>query len=148
MTATTLQVRNPAGISTAVPITVQANAAQLFTADGKSVLGVHANGSALSKTAPAAPGETIVIYATGLGATNPALTPGQLPIEASGLVTLPKVTIGPDTATVVSAGTVPGNAAMYQITVQVPSNAANGDLPVVLSVGTFSAAQTVLTVQK
>lgn len=148
VTATTLQVRNPAGMSTAVPITLQANAAQLFTADGKSVLGVHANGSSLGKTAPAAPGETVTIYATGLGATSPALIPGQVPIEAAGLATLPRVTIGPDTATVVSAASVPGSPGMYQIAVQVPSTAVNGDLPLVLQVGTFSAASTVLTVQK
>jgi len=148
VTATTLQVRNPAGISTAVPITLQANAAQLFTADGKSVLGVHANGASIGKTAPAAPGETVTIYATGLGATTPALTPGQVPTEAAGLATLPRVTIGPDTATVVSAATVAGSPGMYQVAVQVPSNAVNGDLPLVLQVGTFSAASTVLTVQK
>ena len=41
-----------------MPITIQANAPQLFTVDGKNVLGAHANGSLLSKSAPAAPGET------------------------------------------------------------------------------------------
>jgi hypothetical protein len=28
-----------------VPITVQVNAAQLFTSDGKNVMGAHANGN-------------------------------------------------------------------------------------------------------
>ena len=75
----TIQVRNPAGITTAIPLTVQASAPQLFTTDGKFVLGAHSNGGSLNKGAPAAPGEAIVVYATGLGATNPPLVPGQLP---------------------------------------------------------------------
>ena len=49
ITAATVQVRNPAGISTAVPLTIQANAPQLFTIDGKNVLGTHANGALLGK---------------------------------------------------------------------------------------------------
>jgi uncharacterized protein (TIGR03437 family) len=144
-TATTVQVRNPSGISTAVPLTVQANAGQLFTVDGKAVLGTKASGSLLGK---AAPGETIVIYGTGLGATNPALIQGQVPAEAAPLTTLPRVTIGGAAATVVAAGVVPGSAGVYQITVQVPVDAANGDLPVIVQIGTASSAAATLTVQK
>jgi uncharacterized protein (TIGR03437 family) len=146
--ATTLQVRNPAGINTALPITVSANAPQLFTTDGKSVMGAHANGSLVGKAAPAAPGETIVVYGTGLGAASPALIPGQVPTDALSLATLPQVTIGGTAATVTFAGCVPGTAGVYQINVQVPSGAANGDLPLIVQVGTASSASTVLTVQK
>ena len=148
VTATTVQVRNPAGTNTAVPITVQANAAQLFTSDGKSVLGAHANGTLLGKAAPAAPGESIVIYGTGLGAASPALIPGVVPSDASPLATLPQVTIGGTQATVSFAGVVPGTAGVYQINVQVPSGAANGDLPLIVQVGTASSVSTMLTVQK
>jgi uncharacterized protein (TIGR03437 family) len=147
-TATTVQVRNPAGISTTVPLTVQANAAQLFTSDGKSVLGTHTNGTLVGKSAPAVPGETIAIYATGLGATTPAQIPGMVPVAPAALATLPQVTIGGAPATVSSAGIVPNTAGLYQLNVQVPSTAVNGDLPLVVQVGTNSLASTVLTVQK
>jgi len=148
VTATTVQVRNPAGMSTAVPITVQANAPQLFTTDGKHALCAHADGAFLGATTPAAPGETVIVYGTGLGATNPALIPGQVPAAPASLATLPQVTIGGAAATVVSAGIVPGSAGLYQVNVQVPSDAANGDLPLIVQVGTASSASTLITVQK
>jgi uncharacterized protein (TIGR03437 family) len=143
-----VQVRNPAGITTAGPLTVQASAPQFFTADGKSVLGAHANGTLLSKTAPAAPGETITVYATGCGPVSPGLIPAQLPISAASVATAPQVTIGGAPATVAFAGVVAGAAGLYQINVQVPSGAANGDLPLVVQVGTASSAPVLVTVQK
>jgi uncharacterized protein (TIGR03437 family) len=149
--AMTVQVKNPAGISAAVPLTVQAGAAQLFTTDGKNALGTHGNGALIGKAGSAtaaAPGETIAIYGTGLGATTPALIPGQLPADAANLATLPQVMIGGVAATVVAAGVVPGSAGLYQVNVRVPPDAANGDLPLILQVGTFSSAPVLLPVQK
>jgi uncharacterized protein (TIGR03437 family) len=148
ITAVTVQVRNPAGISTNLPVTVQANAAQLFTVDGKSVLAAHANGSLLSKSSPAVPGETISLYATGCGPTTPALIPGVVPSAPAAIATPPVITIGGTPATVVGAGVVPNTAGLYQINVQVPSSAASGDLPLVMQVGTASTAPILLTVQK
>src|SRR5262249_28131496 len=51
-TATTVAVRNPAGISASMPITVQADAPQLFTVDGKHVLGARTSGASLGSAAP------------------------------------------------------------------------------------------------
>jgi uncharacterized protein (TIGR03437 family) len=154
--AITVQVRNPAGLSAAVPLTVQANAPQLFTLDGKNVLATHANGTYVGKaglvasltTTPAAPGETVSIYGTGMGATTPAQIPGQVPQVAAPLATTPQVTIGGAAANVVAAAVVPGAAGLYQLNVQVPSDAANGDLPVVVRIGTADSASTLITVQK
>jgi uncharacterized protein (TIGR03437 family) len=143
--AATVQVRNPAGITATVAMAVAGNAPQLFTADGKKVLASRANGNTV---ATAAPGETITIYGTGLGATNPALIPGILPADAFPLATLPQVTIGDAAATVVSASVVPGTAGVYQVRVTVPSAAANGDLPLVIRTGTANSASTTLTVAK
>src|SRR5258707_1222614 len=99
----------------AVRLTLQANGPQLFTVDGKYVLGIHADGTYIGKpgivpvsgmapiialsdegfsTTPVKPGESIVVFGTGLGPTSPALIPGQVPGEAANLVTLPQVTIG------------------------------------------------------
>jgi uncharacterized protein (TIGR03437 family) len=144
---TTVLVRNPAGITSEVPITLNASAAQLFTSGG-SVLATRANGALLGKTAPAAPGDTIVLYATGLGATTPGLIAGQIPTQPANLTTLPRVTIGGQDATVVSGGIVPGSGGLYQVAVQVPAAAVSGDLPVALVVGTTTSATAPLTVQK
>jgi uncharacterized protein (TIGR03437 family) len=147
-----VQVRNPAGISTQVPITVQANAPQLFTADGKYVLATHMNGSLVGKggtSPPAAPGETIILYGTGLGPTSPALIPGQLPTQAASLTGTQQVTIGGADAKVVSAGVVPGTAGLYQLDVQVPASLVDGDQPVFCSNGGgVNSATTLITVQK
>jgi len=147
-TATTLQVRNPAGASAPVPITIQGSAPQLFTSDGKTVLGTHASGSFVGGAAPATPGETIAIYGTGMGVTNPAQIPGQIPTDPANLATLPTVTIGGTTATVSSAGIVAGNVGVYRVTVQVPADATTGDLPVIVRVGNANSAAANLPVRQ
>ncbi len=151
-----VQVKNPAGITKQTPITVQANAPQLLTLDGKYVSAVHANGSLVGKaglaasgpTTPVAPGETIALYGTGLGQTNPALIAGQMPTQAVNLANLPQVSIGGTDAPVTSASVLPDAPGVYQIKVQVPQSTANGDQTVVVQVGGVSSATTLITVQK
>ena len=156
--AVQVQVRNPAGISAKVPITVQTNAPQLFSMDGMHVSASHEDGSLVGKpgllpaapdaTTPATPGETILLYGTGLGPTTPALIPGQLPAKPASLGTKPQVMIGGADATVMSAEVVAGSAGLYLIRVQVPPTAANGDQEVVVQVGGVSSATVLLPVQK
>jgi uncharacterized protein (TIGR03437 family) len=76
------------------------------------------------------------------------LIPAQLPAVAASVATLPQVTVGGAAATVTFAGVVPGAAGVYQINVQVPSDAAPGDLPLIVQVGAVSSASTLLSVQK
>ena len=153
-----VQVKNPAGITAQVPITVQANAPQLLSVDGKYVSATHSTGTLVGKsgllgsagiaTTPATPGETIVLYGTGLGPTNPALIAGQMPIQPVNLSTLPQVKVGGTDATVASATVLPDAPGIYQIKVQVPPNAPNGDQSVVIQVGGVSSASTLITIQK
>jgi uncharacterized protein (TIGR03437 family) len=154
-TTVQVQVRNPAGITPPLPLTVQANAPQLLTLDGKYVFATHADGSFVGKpgllpsvtTTPAQPGETITLYGTGCGATNPALIPGQLPGQALSLVSLPQVSIGGAVGAAVSGAAQAGNGGVYQIGVQIPANATNGDLPLIMQLGTASSTPTLITVQ-
>jgi uncharacterized protein (TIGR03437 family) len=74
---------------------------------------------------PAKPGETVVLYATGFGQTNPPIN-NQL-TGTGPLPTMPSITIGGLPAQVAFAGLVsPG---LYQFNVVVPAAAPNGDLP-------------------
>ena len=102
----------------------------------------------LGTGAPAAPGETIVLYATGLGVVTPALVPGVVPTDALPVVAPTQVTIAGAPATLSFAGLVPGTAGVYQLNVQVPSDAAAGDLPVIVTSGSVSSAPLLLTVGK
>jgi adhesin/invasin len=86
---------------------------------------------------PAAIGETIVIYCTGLGAVNPPVAAG-IPSPASPLsqtVSPVTVVIGGQSAEVKFAGLTPGFAGLYQINAVVPSGVTPGDaVPVFLQV--------------
>jgi len=76
-------------------------------------------------TTPAAPGETIAIYATGFGATTPAIPNGQIVPTPLPLPVWPTVLIDAVEAQVTFAGLVgPG---LYQINVVVPAGLASGD---------------------
>lgn len=87
---------------------------------------------------PAAAGDVLSIYATGLGQVTPELPTGRkAPADGSVLhrsVAMPQVTIGGVTATVLFAGMAPGLAGVYQLNVVVPMGVAAGDdVPVVIA---------------
>lgn len=95
-------------------------------------------------TVPAQPGENISIFATGFGEPATPIT-NQL-TGAGALPTNPSITIGGIPATVTFAGLVaPGE---YQFNVVIPSNAPNGDLPLIATYqgNTTQAQGTVITV--
>lgn len=73
---------------------------------------------------PAAPGETIVVYAVGLGLPSTPLTAGSQ-VQTGMLPALPSCKIGGNPAAVGFAGLIsPG---LYQLNITVPSNAGSGD---------------------
>jgi uncharacterized protein (TIGR03437 family) len=101
-----------------------------FGPDNKTIIGpttLFPNASA-----PVKPGAQISLFGTGFGPTTPPIPDGQVittPIPLTGVT----VTIGGASAQVVSAMLVmPG---LYQLNVVVPTSAANGDVPVVATVG-------------
>jgi uncharacterized protein (TIGR03437 family) len=95
------------------------------TGDGLGmVLGQHADGSLISAASPATPGEVVVLYATGLGATTPA--PAEYaPATGASSTTVPvQVDVAGVQAEVRYAGLVPGLVGVYQINVVIPATAA------------------------
>ncbi len=94
----------------------------------------HANGTAVDKTAPAAPGETISLFAAGLGATDPPVAAGAVtPSTPNKLVIPVTATVDSKPATIKAAGLQVGAVAIYQVDVVIPADAKDGDLAVELS---------------
>ena len=140
--------------SATVAVTVQDVAPAFFLqGDGKHIVATHADGtlvgpaSTTTGATPAAPGETIVLYGTGFGVTNPAAPEGKLITTLLTLATLPAITIGgTDAGQPAFAGLI--DAGLYQINVTVPASTASGDVPVVAVVGsTASPGTAVIAVQ-
>jgi uncharacterized protein (TIGR03437 family) len=94
--------------------------------------------------------ETLIIYVTGLGQTNPAVGDG-LPSPSSPLavaLTEPSVTLGGVSLPVDYFGLTPGEVGVYQINVGVPSNVPTGlSVPLVISQGTYSTSLSLRVVQ-
>jgi len=105
--------------------------------DGSNnVIAQHADYSYVTASHPAKPGEIVVIYLGGMGATNPAVPSGQGAPTVEPLarvVTQPLVTVDGQMAPVSFAGLAPGFAGLYQIDFQVPANARSGSLALVVS---------------
>ncbi|HUB82418.1 MAG TPA: SBBP repeat-containing protein [Bryobacteraceae bacterium] len=132
--ATTVQV----GSSAAFPITISLYAPALFSADGSGsgialAQRVLPTGNVtISAAAPALPGDTVYIYATGLGAN----APNQLPAVMLGTVQVSVFSI-------TAAGNEPG---AYQIAIQVPPSTPAGNPALVLSLGGVSSQSLTLPV--
>jgi uncharacterized protein (TIGR03437 family) len=143
------------GHSAALTSTMSDADPALFLWNGQYAVAQHADYTAVGTpglfpemaTTPARPGETIVLYGAGFGATAPPSAIGEIVRQAAPLPSLPSVTIGGVAAVVDYAGITAGAAGLYQINVRVPESAPDGDLPVSLVYGQ-GAATAYLTVRR
>lgn len=97
----------------------------LFQLDRQTVIATRANGSLLTRESPALPGEIIVLYGTGFGATRPRPQYRQIPTTAAALekkaefqVLLGSVRVPEEN--ILYVGLTPGNAGLYQINLRLP----------------------------
>ena len=100
---------------------------------------------------PAKRGDTIIIYANGLGpvSNQPASgdpSPGRRNLWRSTSAT-PTVKIGGSSAQVVFSGLTPGFVGLYQINAVVPADAPTGSQPLVISVNGIASSSSNLPVQ-
>jgi len=89
---------------------------------------------------PAAPGEYVSIYATGLG---PTMRSGDLDVA----IITPQVLIGGVPATILFAGNAPGYPGLNQINVQVPQIAAGPAVPLIVQSGGHSSNAVTLAIR-
>lgn len=138
----TVTVTTASGSSTITATMAQAMPG-IFAASGYALAVRPSDGAILSASVPAKPGDLISLYATGLGATSPAVDPG---LVFSGTYyatpTLPSVTIGGMNAPVSFAGLV--GAGLYQINLTVPSGLATSSYPVAIAVSGASSPSALL----
>jgi uncharacterized protein (TIGR03437 family) len=95
----------------------------------------------ISPSNPAVRGDIVVVFCSGLGATNPAVVAGAATSQAATTVNPVSVTIGGVAAQVVFAGLAPGFAGLYQVNLLVPSGAPVGSkIPLIIRVEGISSA--------
>ena len=107
------------------------------------VIVTDAAGKLLTADAPAHAGDTVVVYATGLGRTTPNPAVGEIPSYAAWMLAPPslKVTldgkaVSPDL--IKYAGLTPGSAGLYQINLYLPEGTGN-DPEIQVTAGNLTA---------
>jgi uncharacterized protein (TIGR03437 family) len=117
--------------------------AAILIANAGDVLAAPAGSIPGRVTRPAARGEFLTIYCTGLGrVSNPPASGTPAPTDGtlSHTEAIPSVTIGGVPATVNFSGLSPGFVGLYQVNVEIPANAPVGDaVPLVLTIGGVTA---------
>ena len=132
--------------SAPVGLSVAAAVPAVFTRDatGKGIAAaLHADYTPITPDSPAAPGETILLYATGLGRVHGS----QISGEASGALRVEatvRVTVNGASADTDYAGLAPGYAGLYQVNVTVPKDAAAGNATMVLTINGISSGDGVV----
>jgi uncharacterized protein (TIGR03437 family) len=136
--------------SAAEPVQVDAASPGIFTLTQNGIGSgaiLHANFTLVSSSSPARSGETLLVYCTGLGVTNPAVQTGAAG-NAQATVNLPTVSLGGQNARVDFSGAAPGFAGLYQINVVVPTFTVANDYEVIITIaGKQSRAGVTMRVQ-
>lgn len=148
-----VQVKNAQGTASST-VEKQGFSPAFFTFPNNYVAAEHADGTLLAPAglfpgaaaSPAKPGETVELYGTGFGPTNPPTPTGQLvshPEPAANPIT---VSIGGVNCEVTFMGLIaPG---LYQVNATVPANAPNGDAVLVATVQGQPSPNVKITIQQ
>lgn len=120
------------------------------TQNGAHIVAQHLNGSRVTTANPANPGEYLVMYLAGLGATNPPVPSGDpapaAPSTLAAVTLAPTVTVDTLPSNVVFAGLAPHFVGLYQIDFQVPLGAHSGEVLVTVTQNGIAANPTLLPV--
>jgi uncharacterized protein (TIGR03118 family) len=125
-----VQTRSGSLISNPVTVRSEVVSPALFQLSEKYAIATHTDGSLVDPKKPAQPGEVIVLYGNGFGATDPAVIEGAIVTSPAAMLRPVDVLIGGRTAEVIFQGlTATG---LYQFNVQVPSGLPAGDASIVV----------------
>jgi uncharacterized protein (TIGR03437 family) len=148
-------VTTSAGASAPFPVNWQSVQPAFFVWPGNQAVATHldftpaaANGILGVATAPAKPGETIILWGTGFGPSSPPAPDGQVVPGGAHTLNGVAVTLGGQPVAVVGAALTSGLAGVYQIAIQVPAGLADGEYLVIANLnGVYSPIGVVLAVQ-
>lgn len=149
-TSVTIIVNNNGVLSAPITVNLAPAAPGIFTFDG--INGAILHGSdfrPVTPSSPAAKGEAVVLYGTGLGPVSPAPATGQAASSSPLSLTIvtPAVTVGGVNAIVLFSGLAPGFVGLNQVNFVVPFNVASGTLDVIIQTGGLSSNTVKLAVQ-
>jgi uncharacterized protein (TIGR03437 family) len=127
--ATQVTVTTSGGTSAPFNITTLATAPTLIPGASFTNAKGYVTSSNLAKA-----GDSLTLYATGLGPTDPEVPTGPAPNSLASTTTFPTLTVGGAAAAVSFAGLAPDQVGLYQANFMVPANA-QGNAAVVISIG-------------
>ncbi|HVY91426.1 MAG TPA: TIGR03118 family protein [Bryobacteraceae bacterium] len=140
-------VQTPGQTTQAFSVNMAQAAPGLFASNSGGsgqLVAINQDGTINSATNAAAGGSTVMLYATGTGATSPIGVDGAVQGVAITPIQKVSLTIGGQPATIVSAGTPAGFlSGVTVIRAAVPSGLTAGAVPVVLTVGSAATTQNV-----
>ncbi len=137
-------LRTPGGVSNNLNTVISSGAPSVFqSGTAGPITGIPtivraANNQLVTPSNPVRPGDTLVIYLTGLGDTNPQVATGAAaPLTPlSRTVTTPTVTLGPSALNVFYSGLTPTLVGVYQINATVPKGVPQGmSVPLAITAG-------------
>lgn len=139
-----VQVTTNGVASDTFSVQMQRLAPAFFLFGNNNVAATHADRTYIGPTTlftgatPARPGETVTLFGSGFGVTNPAVPNGEVLTAAANLTSAVTIRIGGVDVTPTFAGLRARSTGVYEFTAQVPAAAADGDVPVVATIGGVS----------
>jgi uncharacterized protein (TIGR03437 family) len=94
------------------------------------IASTHADGTIIMKAHPAQPGETVVVYGTGLGLTNPDVGGGEISMIPAQIVLLNEFHMwvagnALANTSIDYVGVTPGTPGLYQVNFKLPKQVAS-----------------------
>lgn len=134
--------------STPQPISIAPSQPEIFVMASQAAV-VDAQFRLLTPQNPARPGDTVIVFAAGMGGTNPLVDAGAAGPAKPLAVTANTVsaTVNGEPAPVTFAGLAPGLVGLYQINLVIPSDVpASPQTPLVITAAGLSSATVTIPV--
>ena len=129
-------VTNNGSVSAPAKAQLQSVAPALFmTPSYNAIASVIPGYTPVTASAPAMPGDLVVLWGTGFGPTNPPTPAGTIVTGAPATATLPVVTVGGIDVPVISSVLTTGTVGLYQITIRLPNTIPWGTPAIQASIG-------------